>query len=1102
VSEDDRRTVDERAASARDRPAAEPAAAAVPDTGRYRRGQEIARGGMGRVVEAEDALLGRTVALKETLEIDEDARRRFEREVRITARLEHPSIVPVYDAGRSPGGLPFYVMRRLTGRPLDLVIRGAPTLDERLTYVPNVLAVLDAVGHAHRRGIVHRDLKPANVLVGELGETVVIDWGLAKVIGDAELATGGALSALGDAIPDATIAGTVVGTPGFMPPEQAVGHEVDARSDVFALGATLYHLLAGHPPYAGASATAILDRTVAEPPRPLASLVPGVPPDLVTIVGKAMAPSPADRYDDAAAMGEDLRRFLAGRLVAAHHYSPRERLVRYVRRHRRILAVIGLAIAALAVLGALSLRRIIADRDRIATARAAAEAGRTDAEATARELRRFADGLLIDQARSYLQKDPTMAIAVLKQLPADSPQWPAARAVIAEARTRGIAYGLSGHAGRVLVLEIGPDQRRVLSFGGDGVALVHDLEARTTVQIDKVPVAAAFRYGWAGPLVARLGGDPDDSLDLLDPGTGRVERRLATAVVGMAASHDGTLVWIERDGSVHRLAPGGVPAAIGMAKDATWIRISPQAGWIATMTDADELRLLRRDGTGDRWVDVPAPVTGKDFTIDFAFDDTRLASVGIKQVVEWNLTGGTPRELRRLEIPGLTFGGYAGTSLYTSRIEPGVVSFYDHPADTRANRLVVMKGFLMTGPPAAVNPGMIVLTGGTPGERVVLTSRSGPTYFRTTDPIERVTARPDCRWLVGAGGNRLLVWDMHEATPRGLPFEVSPLMIKVVGRHHVAFSDVMQTTVMDIRTHTAAFGRAPIAGTHGYVTVAYDDVVLRLGEHGFDVIHVDDWSTHPVVTEYEAVVSRGRDTVVVGDKLGVITEITVATGARHEVGRLGTLVEPYASKAGRWVVMYGGSKIWRGDGTTTETVDAGDTVISAGIDDRGTVYAAVGLDIVRWPPGTSAPVVVMRPPLQLKSLVAPASGFVLALSSDNAIWRLDLDAGTVSQIMPAVQTLPEIDLEGRCAVAIRDGSVVIADLADRTWWTLGAGNFNRATPGPTCDVIFAVDNRHELQVWDIALSRDPGELHRWLDARTNARASESQDVIEWVLPSP
>ncbi|HEY0191290.1 MAG TPA: serine/threonine-protein kinase, partial [Kofleriaceae bacterium] len=224
---------------------------------RYRYGAELGRGGMGRVVEAFDLQLGRTVALKEVLPRGGPSiARRFVREVQLTARLEHPSIVPLYDAGTMPDGRPFYVMRRVSGRPFDQLMAGASELAERLTMLPALLAAVDAVAHAHRRGVIHRDLKPANILVGDLGETVVIDWGLAKVIGEDDDQPGQLLAQASDSL--RTQIGSVFGTPGFMAPEQARGEELDPRGDVYALGAILYQLLAGSPPHAGASATEVI----------------------------------------------------------------------------------------------------------------------------------------------------------------------------------------------------------------------------------------------------------------------------------------------------------------------------------------------------------------------------------------------------------------------------------------------------------------------------------------------------------------------------------------------------------------------------------------------------------------------------------------------------------------------------------------------------------------------------------------------------------------------------------------------------------------------------------------------------------------------------
>src|SRR4051812_8337629 len=146
---------------------------------------------MGRIVSARDLRLNRTVAIKELRVQSPELRARFEREALLTARLEHPSIVSIHEAGRWPSGEPFYAMKLVPGRPLDEVIAGATTLAKRLALLPHVVAVADALAYAHQQRVIHRDLKPQNVLVGEFGETVVIDWGLAKDLSDTrqEIAT-------------------------------------------------------------------------------------------------------------------------------------------------------------------------------------------------------------------------------------------------------------------------------------------------------------------------------------------------------------------------------------------------------------------------------------------------------------------------------------------------------------------------------------------------------------------------------------------------------------------------------------------------------------------------------------------------------------------------------------------------------------------------------------------------------------------------------------------------------------------------------------------------------------------------------------------------
>ena len=218
-----------------------------------------ARGGMGRTYRARDRRIGREVTLKQPLGPAEVAdpvlratlRARFEREARLTARLEHPAIVAVHEVGRFVGGDVFYAMRRVQGAPLGELIAARPRLADRLALLPNLILVAEALAYAHGQGVTHRDVTPANIMIGAFGETVLIDWGLAA---DGEGAA--AVDAAPYRAGELPLTAYGVGTPGYMAPEQARGVRADPRADVYALGATLYHLIAGEAPSPAASAGA------------------------------------------------------------------------------------------------------------------------------------------------------------------------------------------------------------------------------------------------------------------------------------------------------------------------------------------------------------------------------------------------------------------------------------------------------------------------------------------------------------------------------------------------------------------------------------------------------------------------------------------------------------------------------------------------------------------------------------------------------------------------------------------------------------------------------------------------------------------------------
>ena len=285
------------------------AARALP-TGhaRFVRGRELGRGGMGRVSEAVDLQFSRVVAVKEITGPSSAAmRRRFATEAIVTGHLEHPGIPSVYERGVDERGAPFYAMRRVQGRTLAARLAEADTREKRLALLPMVTRVAQTIGFAHARGVVHRDIKPDNILVGDHGEVVVLDWGLARVRGvPVDSAGSSELPASGNH----TQHGAVIGTPAYMAPEQASGEldRIDERSDVFALGALLFHLLSGAAPYRGKTVDEILG--VARAAK-LPALPADAPPELAAICRRATARDPSARYKHADELAHELEGFEA-----------------------------------------------------------------------------------------------------------------------------------------------------------------------------------------------------------------------------------------------------------------------------------------------------------------------------------------------------------------------------------------------------------------------------------------------------------------------------------------------------------------------------------------------------------------------------------------------------------------------------------------------------------------------------------------------------------------------------------------------------------------------------------------------------------------------
>ena len=279
---------------------------------RYRLLEKLGQGGMGGVYRVEDTMLSRDVAMKVVTapDGDGDLAARLMREAKVIARLEHPGIVPVHDVGQFPDGRVYYTMKLVQGKRLDAYAPELRSIPERLRLLQKIC---DAVGFAHARGVLHRDLKPQNIMVGPFGEVLVMDWGLSKIVREQEARNTAVISPKSGDENEVTGHGTVLGTPGYMAPEQENGMgTLDARADVFSLGAILRFLLAEAA-------------NVSTAPRNRA---------LRAIADKATAQDPNMRYDSTAALSTDLSAYLDGLSVVAYPEGAIARVWRWAVRNR------------------------------------------------------------------------------------------------------------------------------------------------------------------------------------------------------------------------------------------------------------------------------------------------------------------------------------------------------------------------------------------------------------------------------------------------------------------------------------------------------------------------------------------------------------------------------------------------------------------------------------------------------------------------------------------------------------------------------------------------------------------------------------------------